>query len=40
MMDFPDEDHPAPEGHIEGEPVMICKHCPATREVTDDDFDC
>ena len=22
----------------EGEPLMVCKHCPAWREITDEDF--
>lgn len=31
--------HWIPECDAEGEPLMVCKHCPAWREMTDADLD-
>ena len=34
-----DDHHWMPDCDDAGEPVMVCKHCPAWREMTDADFD-
>jgi hypothetical protein len=31
--------HWLPECNDDGEPLMVCKHCPAWREMMDEDFD-
>ena len=33
------EHHWMPDCDDTGEPVMVCKHCPATREITDADME-
>ena len=33
-----EDHHWMPECDGVGEPLMVCKHCPAWREITDEDF--